>query len=418
MEGKVHKFDKSSVDLVIYHKGCSDGFGAAFAIWMTIGDQPKYQPCCFGDDIPDVTGKNVAICDFSFSKEIMLDMIQKAKSLIVIDHHLSAKNNLEDIPGEYKIFDMTHSGAYLTWSYFNPHSKIPDLILYIEDRDIWKHSLQNTQDFFARFKDVPFDFKEYERLLNPFEFKKIIEEGKIINSYDKRQMDWIICHANCQLSLLPNREVYNIVYLNSNLYKSDLGNKLLFKYQHVDFSVVYSYNDRKKITMFSLRSCNERTDVSEIAQLFGGGGHRNASGCVMNGCNCCLVPPITNYDLDVIYNNYIIDSFSIPTYPPSETNYVYSIITLNVSNDKEKIGKYLMRTVGKECDMAIMFHIDKQHNRTEFTVVFNKEFVKDNTLGEVDRVIEYFSNEDNLDKNKNNYKKFITFYKEGEITTI
>jgi hypothetical protein len=47
---------------------------------------------------------------------------------------------------------------------------------------------------------------------------------------------------------------------------------------HIDFSAIYSINDSQNTTSFSLRSSNEHYDVSEIAKIYGGGGHRNASG--------------------------------------------------------------------------------------------------------------------------------------------
>ena len=51
------------------------------------------------------------------------------------------------------------------------------------------------------------------------------------------------------------------------------------KYQNVNFSAVYSVNGSR--TSFSLRSMDDRTDVSTIATKYGGGGHRNASGIIV-----------------------------------------------------------------------------------------------------------------------------------------
>lgn len=415
------KFNKLDVDFVIYHKGCSDGFGSAFSIWKLVGDKPTYVPCNFGDPIPDVTGKNVAMCDFSYSKDIILDMITKANSFIVIDHHKTAEANLKDIPDEYKIFDMNHSGAYLTWKYFHPDEEVPDLILYIEDRDIWKHSLPNTHEFFSKFKDIAFSFEEYNKLLEQTELNKVIEEGRIINEYDKKQMDWIMNHACCCLSILPNGEIYNIVYLSSNLYKSDLGNKLLSKFPHADFSVIYSYDDYKKITLFSLRSCNDRTDVSMIAKLFGGGGHRNASGCMMYGNHCYLEPPITNYDFDFVFNSYNIYDTTLPSSnQPDGGLYMYRIISFNMTIHKKEIARYLLRILDKTCCCVDVFTINEKDNTTEHMVIFRKEYINKDTIGAVDRFIEYHCGDDEelIEENKKYKTNYIKFTKKRQINRL
>ena len=92
-------------------------------------------------------------------------MIEDANSLLIIDHHITAQNDLIEIPNENKIFDMNHSGAYLTWKYMFSDDNIPMLIRYIEDRDLWKHEVPDSKYFFARFKDLPFDFNIYNELL-------------------------------------------------------------------------------------------------------------------------------------------------------------------------------------------------------------------------------------------------------------
>ena len=52
--------------------------------------------------------KNVLICDFSFKKDIIAKLLDIVKGLLIIDHHLSAKNELENLDHKHKIFDMNH----------------------------------------------------------------------------------------------------------------------------------------------------------------------------------------------------------------------------------------------------------------------------------------------------------------------
>ena len=60
-----------SIDFVIYHKGCTDGFGAAYAAWKILGDKATYHAAAYGDSPPDVTGKSVAIVDFSYKNDVI-----------------------------------------------------------------------------------------------------------------------------------------------------------------------------------------------------------------------------------------------------------------------------------------------------------------------------------------------------------
>ncbi len=78
------------------------------------------------------------------------------------------------------------------------------------------------------------------------------------------------------------------LYCNSSEFKSDVGADMLKKYPLGDFSCIWNYDLNKNQTYFSLRSTNDRMDVSIMAQRYGGGGHRNASGFMIEGLVGCL----------------------------------------------------------------------------------------------------------------------------------
>jgi nanoRNase/pAp phosphatase (c-di-AMP/oligoRNAs hydrolase) len=63
------------------------------------------------------------------------------------------------------------------------------------------------------------------------------------------------------------------------LFASELGNQLCLDYPEAEFSICYAdHGDKRK---FSLRSVGD-FDVSAVAGIFGGGGHRNASGMAVS----------------------------------------------------------------------------------------------------------------------------------------
>ena len=82
--------------LVIYHANCADGFGAAFAAWLKLGDEAEYIPAKYGDDIQyDFRDREVYILDFSYTKERMEFLFEYAKRVVWLDHHASSREMAE-----------------------------------------------------------------------------------------------------------------------------------------------------------------------------------------------------------------------------------------------------------------------------------------------------------------------------------
>jgi oligoribonuclease NrnB/cAMP/cGMP phosphodiesterase (DHH superfamily) len=127
---------------VIYHGGnCNDGFGS----YMVAADalapaSVEGRGMVYNDPVPWdwlTAEDDVYILDFSFKRDDLLNIKTKVKSLIVLDHHETAKQNLEGL--DFCKFDMLKSGVGLTWEHFNPTAKdMPWMLKYIQDRDLWK----------------------------------------------------------------------------------------------------------------------------------------------------------------------------------------------------------------------------------------------------------------------------------------
>ena len=250
------------VDVVIYHKDCRDGSGSAFCIYYYrkinhIETPIEYIPLAYLKNANDFDtilekcrDKNVLICDYSFKKDQTEELL-KVCNLLIIDHHKTAEKELESIDDKYKIFDMKHSGAYLTWKWIGEtssdtrFSRVPRLILLIEDRDIWT-------------KKFPEYYREYQEI--------IIRD--------------LIKHTFFYLQDI-NSKPYVVGYIESNVFISDIGNAMMKEFPQLDFAVVYHHEGN--YTKFSLRSLDNKADVSTVAKIFGGGGHRNAAGCSVYG---------------------------------------------------------------------------------------------------------------------------------------
>ncbi len=128
--------------ICIYHGNCADGFGAAWTVRKALGEIEFYA-ASYQEPPPDVTGKDVVMVDFSYKRQVLLEMSEKARSILILDHHKTAAEDLVDLPENVIAkFDMSRSGAMLAWDHFFPGESPPPLLLHIEDRDLWRFALQ------------------------------------------------------------------------------------------------------------------------------------------------------------------------------------------------------------------------------------------------------------------------------------
>lgn len=262
------RIDPSSIDLVLYHANCTDGFGAAYAAWKLLGGKAEYVACKHGDPPPDVTDRNVAILDFSYDEDTTRQMISIAERLVILDHHKSALVELHDIPNA--IFDLNRSGAMIAWSYFHPGKEAPKFLRYIEDRDLWKWELPYSREFAAAFDMVPFVFEEFEKYEDASVFDDAVKRGSYILAYSKTVVKKV---SDGAVKRWLNDK--SVLVVNASHWMSEIGNRLA---PDCDFALVWYYDHAREETKVSLRSFHDTIDVSEVAERFGGGGHRKAAG--------------------------------------------------------------------------------------------------------------------------------------------
>lgn len=341
---KTKDLQPNQVDTVIYHHPCSDGTASGYIAWKYFSvyfpdKHIDYFPMQVGSlPPPNLEGKNVLICDFSFRKDVLASLLRNVNKLLIIDHHKSAEKDLKEIDDKFKLFDMGHSGAMLTWFYFFPDSEPPLMIKYVQDRDIWTKALPFSDDFTAWFYTLPLEFSEYDKyrddkLLSDMIQLKGIPYKELNDYYIKESVN----HSVPKFCKIGNK-YYFVAYVNSTVCKSDVGHMLFEKYPFIDFAAVYSINDSSDTTSFSLRSTEVHADVSEIAFSLGGGGHAEASGV--------RIPFVTNklpgevYNCPKFYNNLKLVYFGETCLGGNN----YKIVYLPSYVYKKELASYLLQT--------------------------------------------------------------------------
>lgn len=277
-----------SKTLVIAHKNCFDGFGAAWVCWHKFGDDAEYVFASYGDPVEfTVEGKDVYIVDFSYPREVLEDMKAHAHSLTVLDHHKSAQAALEGL--DYCIFDMDRSGAQLAWDHLHvkgganrpfirsdgSYSR-PSLVDYIGDRDLWRFQYPETKAIHAWLASYPKDFRLWDRLSDSLHRQPevVVEAGRdILRAHDQQVREMV---KEAQFATVGGHIVpaVNCPYQ----FGSDVGNMLCQAYPDLPFAAYY-FDRADGEQQWGLRSIGD-FDVSEIAKQYGGGGHKNAAGFI------------------------------------------------------------------------------------------------------------------------------------------
>ncbi|OGY59149.1 MAG: hypothetical protein A3B23_00525 [Candidatus Colwellbacteria bacterium RIFCSPLOWO2_01_FULL_48_10] len=258
--------------IIIYHKDCPDGFGGGWAAWKKFGHKAEYIGAKHGDPIAkNLAGRNVYIIDFSYSKLVIEKVLRDARSLAMIDHHVSARDVVKSVPDH--LYAINRSGAALAWQYFHPRKKIPKLLLHIEDVDLWKFKLPKTKEIICMLESQPYNFKVWDKIARDLEntkaAAKYIRAGKAILDYKMSLVAEFVSKADKAVF-----SGYKALVVNAGVFNSEIGNELIKLGAQV--GIVYSeQGGRRKV---SLRSGNNNVDVSKMAQKFGGGGHRRAAG--------------------------------------------------------------------------------------------------------------------------------------------
>lgn len=301
--------------LCIYHRDCLDGFAAAWVVHRAFPDKKRnmveYWPTTYGEAPPKpefIRHKELLIVDFSYPADTLRIMGEDAHSIIVLDHHEKAEKELRNLrklefsfaefnsdkypPGIHIRFDMEQSGAGLTWRWIHGEDKVfskvsgyhypraePDLVKYIEDRDLWRFKYDETKAFCAAVGAQPFSFDLWDRFCDNGMRKQLIATGDILLQSQEKMIEQALKIDNMQLFNIGGIEVptYNISEWSGIV--SEALNALAIKYPEWPFVASYhDYNGGRKFSLRSDKNNPNAANVNLIANKYGGGGHPNASG--------------------------------------------------------------------------------------------------------------------------------------------
>lgn len=260
--------------VVLYHGSCKDGFGAAWAAQLHFQDTADYIPAFHHKPLPVFQpSSEIWFLDFCPRAQQLVEILDAGHQVTVLDHHATTVETLGSIksPNLKSVLDMEQSGAVISWKHFLPRRKVPMLLQYVQDRDLWTHKFEETDAVTEALEALNWTFDLWTRLVkHPEDMEQLVRSGTLLVSNKKRAVARVL--ERVYFETIADHEVPTV---NSDSHISDVGNAMALAYPDRAFACVwFQMPDGKR--KHCLRSIGD-FDVAEIAQRYGGGGHKNAA---------------------------------------------------------------------------------------------------------------------------------------------
>lgn len=290
------KYDQATViypqvqpPICFYHAADLDGKCSGAIVKRFVPDV-ELRGYDYGWEFPleDCVDRTVIMCDVSLPMHQMKLVRETAARFIWIDHHKSAQNDAEDHNFRCEgLIRMGMAACRLTWQYFTPPgTPEPRAVKMLGLYDVWDHSDPDVMPFQYGLRGVlsqGVDDPAWDILLSPPGFLP----DRIVTSYIRR----IIRDGGAILKY--QTEAYKRVMENAYEREYKGYTALCVNTTHKSSQVFYSRYDphRHHIMVpycllpsgnwsISFYTDHLDLDVSVIAKSLGGGGHKQAAGCV------------------------------------------------------------------------------------------------------------------------------------------
>eukprot|EP00020_Sapocribrum_chincoteaguense_P005761 CAMPEP_0170745796 /NCGR_PEP_ID=MMETSP0437-20130122/8476_1 /TAXON_ID=0 /ORGANISM="Sexangularia sp." /LENGTH=309 /DNA_ID=CAMNT_0011084523 /DNA_START=41 /DNA_END=970 /DNA_ORIENTATION=- len=293
--------------LVYYHCPCPDGAFAALAAYLALTPTPKFIPASVtvpftADQVREHAAgdeKTAAfLCDYTGPGTTLADTLaQYCERVTVLDHHktglesIASSSSPTNVDTSPSVLDA--SGAMIAYRYFGldniPEGKrLRRLFEYVEDRDLWRNALPDTDIFSAGLASMNIN---YDVTANPdlfselvaLDFDEIMAKGKAAKALEIATVE---AELTRRFAVRIGEQSFFAVRTTSPEYRSLLGNRLSKLSDEEDgmvamAGVIYEEKDMasRGEVKFSLRSLRD-VDTTVISKAHGGGGHANASSFV------------------------------------------------------------------------------------------------------------------------------------------
>lgn len=297
--------------LCVYHSVDLDGWmsAAIVELWAKKnGKSVDFIGWNYGDYIPETENYDILIlCDVSFHAVKMHELQDKfhqsggASNFIWCDHHISAINSVKHYFEEKGamqnkgypegIRDTKFAACELTWKYFFPDDKMPEIVRLLGRYDCFGHKgtdeenevlefqygarsvIKNREDAYTYLNIEFMEYEPYNQEIN----NSIAEKGIYIFNFLKTDASLAFEKIYSIKMLTENQGWVNLAVVNKERF-NPINFEIDYHKHGYDAFVCYWYDG--KTWKFSVYNDNGKFDCSKFAQSFGGGGHKGAAGFI------------------------------------------------------------------------------------------------------------------------------------------
>ena len=312
---KIPTKNKKAIDLIIYHDENEDGLYSAYITWKYLTENGKGENIEFLpmkpasshnkvnyrlqklDNILD--DKNAIILDISYSKINLKYILDKVKSLIIIDDH-PRNNNLSELnklKNNTFIGDDKHSAVAYTWKFFYPKKDVPMFAQYVDNNDRKLHlpylvydnlirtynNFRITHNPYTKKYDSVKTFEKLDKLLSEVDHKFKLLVGYYYDEVANNIKDQVA--KNAYKTMFQGHPVYVLNYNDPVLYKM-VGRQMITNAESrgddIHFAVLWGYeytSQAYKVFLSEKHSGQPKYNLKHIAEkLAKVGGHRKGGG--------------------------------------------------------------------------------------------------------------------------------------------
>ncbi|OYU42313.1 MAG: phosphoesterase, partial [Burkholderiales bacterium PBB4] len=217
----------------------------------------------------------------AFAPALLQTIEAQVAKLVLLDHHQSAAEQLSGFVCRCGVvhFEMHKSGARLAWEFFHPESPVPDLVRYVEDRDLWNWHYPESAAYLAALDMEPFDFARWAQIAA---LDGLAQTGFMARG---QAMDEKFTKLARDMAEGAQPVVFNGIeglMLNApGVFHSLLGNMLSLRSGTFALLWTASATAKGAVVKVGLRS-QRGFDCIPLARSMGGGGHAQACGFKMS----------------------------------------------------------------------------------------------------------------------------------------
>ncbi len=288
-------------NIILSHRSCNDGTAAAWAAFKKFGVSAPVVFCDYAAEQPwrqkvaefgGFTGKTVYLLDYGLPLAEVAEIAAEARRVIWLDHHRTSFQALgiED-PAEDEVLDIwpntpgfpanlevhlnnQKAGCVLAWEHFHPGRKLPDLLRHIDDSDRWARQYPETRQVIAGLRLLNPGFKQLGQYVGRDAVEELAELGRPLIRATEQALLGLASRA------VPVKLGDTVgLAVNSAELSSEGGQLLAEKSGTFGMTWAMYGNGAIRVSLRSIDDC----DVSKLAALYGGGGHKRAAGFGLPG---------------------------------------------------------------------------------------------------------------------------------------